>query len=54
MAKSRSADRQQYWREAIERQRTSGQSIVGFCSKEGLTPTSLRLPYDTVVSTSFE
>ena len=40
MAKTRSADRQQYWREVIERQRTSGQSIVGFCSDEGLSPAS--------------
>ena len=36
MAKARSADRQRYWREVIERQQASGQSIVGFCSKEGL------------------
>jgi len=36
MAKARSADRQQYWREVIERQQASGQSIVGFCAKEGL------------------
>ena len=40
MAKTRSADRQRYWREVIERQRASGQSIVGFCSKEGLSPAS--------------
>jgi hypothetical protein len=40
MAKARSADRQRYWREVIERQQASGQSIVGFCSKEGLTPAS--------------
>jgi hypothetical protein len=40
MAKARSADRQRYWREVIERQRTSGQSIVGFCTKEGLAPAS--------------
>ena len=38
MAKARSADRQRYWREVIERQQASGQSIVGFCSKEGLCP----------------
>ena len=40
MAKTRSADRQRYWREVIERQQASGQSIVGFCSKEGLAPAS--------------
>ncbi len=40
MAKTRSADRQRHWREAIERQRASGQSIVGFCAKEGLSPAS--------------
>ena len=40
MAKTRSADRQRYWREAIERQQASGQSIVGFCAKEGLSPAS--------------
>src|SRR5512144_3198041 len=40
MAKARSADRRRYWREVIERQRTSGQSIVGFCSQEGLAPAS--------------
>ena len=40
MAKARSADRQQYWRGVIERQQASGQSIVGFCSKEGLAPAS--------------
>jgi len=40
MARARSADRQQYWREVIERQQASGQSIVGFCSREGLAPAS--------------
>jgi hypothetical protein len=40
MAKGRSSDRQRYWREVIERQQGSGQSIVGFCSKEGLAPAS--------------
>jgi hypothetical protein len=40
MAKARNANRQQYWREVIERQRASGQSIVGFCAKEGLSPAS--------------
>ena len=40
MAKTRSVDRQRYWREVIERQQASGQSIVGFCSKEGLAPAS--------------
>jgi hypothetical protein len=29
---------QRYRREMIERQQSSGQSIVGFCSKEGLAP----------------
>jgi hypothetical protein len=37
MAKTRSADRQRYWREVIERQQASGQSIVGFCGQEGLS-----------------
>ncbi len=40
MARTRSEDRQRNWREAIERQRASGQSIVGFCAKEGLSPAS--------------
>ena len=40
MAKTSSADRQRYWREAIERQQASGQSIVGFCAKERLSPAS--------------
>jgi hypothetical protein len=40
MAKTRSADRQRYWSEVIERQQASGQSIIGFCSKEGLAPAS--------------
>ena len=40
MAKARGADRQRYWREVIERQQVSGQSIVGFCSKERLCPAS--------------
>jgi hypothetical protein len=40
MAKARSADRQRYWREVIERQQATGQSIMGFCSKEGLAPAS--------------
>lgn len=40
MAKASRADRRQYWQAAIERQRASGQSIVGFCSKEGLAPAS--------------
>ncbi len=37
---TKSADRQRYWREVIERQQASGQSIVGFCSQEGLAPAS--------------
>ena len=40
MAKPRRSDRQRYWREVIERQQASGQSIVGFCSREGLAPAS--------------
>ena len=37
MAKTSIVDRQRYWREAIERQQASGQSIVGFCGQEGLS-----------------
>ena len=40
MAKASRADRRRYWQEVIERQQCSGQSIVGFCSKEGLAPAS--------------
>ena len=40
MATARSSDRQRYWREVIARQQASGQSIVGFCSREGLAPAS--------------
>ncbi len=40
MAKARNADRQRYWQAVIERQQASGQSIVGFCAKEGLAPAS--------------
>ena len=40
MAKPRSSDRQRYWREVIERQQASGQSIVRFCSQEGLASAS--------------
>ena len=40
MATTRNADRRRYWQEAIERQQASGQSIVGFCAKEGLSPAS--------------
>ena len=40
MAKTSSADRRRYWREVVECQRTSGQSIIGFCSREGLSPAS--------------
>ncbi len=36
MVKTGSADRQRYWREVIERQQASGQSVVRFCSEEGL------------------
>jgi hypothetical protein len=37
VAKTSIVDRQRHWREAIERQRASGQSIVGFCGQEGLS-----------------
>ncbi len=40
MAKTSIADRRRYWRETIERQQASGQSIVRFCAKEGLSPGS--------------
>src|SRR5271157_4635045 len=40
MAKIRSEDRRRLWREAIDRQQASGQSIVVFCAKEGLSPAS--------------
>ncbi len=40
MAKASRADRRRYWQAVIERQQASGQSIVGFCSKEGLAPAS--------------
>jgi hypothetical protein len=43
MAKSRSADRRRYWREMIERQQASGQSIVGFCAEERLSPGSFHV-----------
>ena len=38
MARATNEDRQRYWREVIEHQQASGQSIVGFCSKEKLAP----------------
>jgi hypothetical protein len=40
MAVAKSADRQKFWRATIERQQASGQSIVGFCAKEGLCAAS--------------
>ena len=40
MAKASRADRRRYWQAVIERQQASGQSIVGFCSNEGLAPAS--------------
>ena len=40
MAKTRSADRQRYRREVIDRQQASGESGVGFCAKERLSPAS--------------
>ena len=38
MAKGSRADRRRYWQAVIARQQASGQSIVGFCSKEKLAP----------------
>jgi hypothetical protein len=38
MAKATNVDRERHWREVIERQQASGQSIVGFCAKERLSP----------------
>ncbi len=38
MTRATNGDRQRYWRKVIERQQASGQSIVGFCSKEKLAP----------------
>ena len=43
MAKTRSVDRQRYWREAIDRQQASGESIVGFCAKERLSSASFHV-----------
>lgn len=40
MAGKRVSDRQRFWRETIERQQVSGQSILGFCAAEGLSPAS--------------
>jgi hypothetical protein len=40
VARTRIADRQRHWQDLIERQQASGQSIVGFCTKEGLSPAS--------------
>jgi hypothetical protein len=40
MARASRAGRRRYWQAVIERQRASGQSIVGFCAKEGLSPGS--------------
>ena len=40
MAKASKADRRRYWQAIIGRQQASGQSIVGFCSKEKLAPAS--------------
>ena len=40
MAKAGKADRRRYWQAVIERQQASGQSIVEFCSKQGLAPAS--------------
>ena len=43
MAKTRSAGRQRYWREVIDRQQASGESVVGFCAKERLSPASFHV-----------
>jgi len=40
MAKTSRADRQQYWQEVIDRQQASGESVVGFCAGERLSPAS--------------
>ena len=40
MAVARNADRQEFWQKTIKRQQASGQSIVGFCAKEGLCAAS--------------
>jgi len=40
MAKAGSADRRRYWQAVIERQQASGQSIIGFCTRERLAPAS--------------
>jgi hypothetical protein len=40
MAMTRNVDRRRNWQEAIERQQASGQSIAGFCAKEGLSQAS--------------
>jgi hypothetical protein len=40
MAKANKVDRRRYWQEVVERQQGSGQSIVGFCSQEGIAPAS--------------
>jgi hypothetical protein len=40
MVKQSRLDRRRHWQEAIDRQQGSGQSIVGFCAKEGLSPAS--------------
>ena len=37
---TRNVDRRRNWQEAIERQQASGQSIAGFCAKEGLSQAS--------------
>jgi hypothetical protein len=36
MAVKRNTDRQEFWQKTIKRQQDSGQSIMGFCAKEGL------------------
>jgi hypothetical protein len=34
-------EREQYWRELIDRQRASGQTVVEFCTKAGVSTASL-------------
>lgn len=40
MARIKSKERQQYWREVMERQQASGQTIAAFCGQEGVSSAS--------------
>lgn len=40
MAKSGSGEREGYWRGVVERQRRSGQTVVGFCRENGIAQAS--------------